>query len=131
MTRSDAIRYRSMIETAAQTMPDETALESVPLFPRWESSRDYNAGDRVRYNGILYRCLIQHTSQIGWEPDVAPSLWAPVLIESPDVIPDWVQPDSTNPYSIGDRVTHNGKIWVSTIDGNTWEPGVYGWEEIV
>ena len=38
------------------------------------------------------------------------------------------QPDSTNPYSKGDKVTHNGKMWVSTIDNNVWEPGVYGWE---
>ena len=29
----------------------------------------------------------------------------------------------------GDKVTHNGKTWVSNIDGNVWEPGVYGWNE--
>lgn len=40
------------------------------------------------------------------------------------------QPESTNPYSKGDKVTHNGKTWRSTIAGNVWEPGVYGWEEI-
>ena len=28
----------------------------------------------------------------------------------------------------GDRVTHGGRTWVSTIDNNVWEPGVYGWE---
>ena len=43
---------------------------------------------------------------------------------------EWEQPESTNPYSKGDKVTHNGKTWRSTIDGNVWEPGVYGWEEI-
>lgn len=130
MTRLDAIRYRSMIETAAQTMPDEMALESVPLFPGWASGRAYNAGDRVRYNGILYRCGQTHTSQPDWSPDITPALWHRVLIEDPGTAPEWVQPDSTNPYSTGDRVTHNGKIWVSTIDENTWEPGIYGWEEI-
>jgi len=30
----------------------------------------------------------------------------------------------------GDKVRHNGKIWVSIADYNVWEPGVYGWEEV-
>ena len=41
----------------------------------------------------------------------------------------WEQPESTNPYMKGDKVTHAGRTWVSTIDNNVWEPGVYGWEE--
>ena len=52
-----------------------------------------------------------------------------MLIPDPTVIPDWVQPDSTNAYAKGDKVRHNGKIWVSDLDGNVWEPGVYGWSE--
>ena len=44
-------------------------------------------------------------------------------------IPEWVQPDSTNSYSKGDKVTHNGKTWVSDIDNNVWEPGVYVWTD--
>lgn len=47
-----------------------------------------------------------------------------------DTIPEWEQPDSTNPYAKGDKVTHNGKTWQSTTDNNVWEPGVYGWEEV-
>lgn len=39
------------------------------------------------------------------------------------------QLDSTNPYTKGDKVTHNGKTWISDIDNNVWEPGVYGWME--
>ena len=31
----------------------------------------------------------------------------------------------------GDKVRHNEKVWVSTIDNNVWEPGVYGWDEIM
>lgn len=29
----------------------------------------------------------------------------------------------------GDKVAHNGKTWVSDVDNNVWEPGVYGWIE--
>jgi hypothetical protein len=61
---------------------------------------------------------------------VAPSLFAKVLIPDIDVIPEWVQPDSTNPYMKGDKVTYKGKTWISTIDNNVWAPGEYGWDEI-
>ena len=78
----------------------------------------------------MYRCLQGHTAQADWTPDAAPSLWAKVLIPDPEMIPEWEQPDSTNTYSAGDKVTHNGKTWVSGIDNNVWEPGVYGWTEV-
>ena len=60
-------------------------------------------------------------------PADAPSLWAEILIPDPEVIPDWVQPGSTNPYMKGDKVKLNGKTWMSDIDNNVWETGVYGW----
>ena len=60
----------------------------------------------------------------------APSLWARVLIDDPNSAPAWIQPDSTNPYAKGDRVMHRGRVWVSLVADNVWEPGVYGWEEV-
>lgn len=78
---------------------------------------------------MLYKILLDHISQPDWAPDVAVSLFAKVLIPDANVIPEWVQPDSTNPYMIGDKVTHNEKTWVSIVDNNAWEPGAYGWEE--
>ena len=79
---------------------------------------------------MLYRCLQAHTAQADWNPADAPSLWAKVLIPDPEVIPEWEQPESTNPYMKGDKVKHNSKTWISDIDGNVWEPGVYGWNEV-
>lgn len=111
-------------------MEDEEALESKELFPEWQNDTEYFVGDRVRHEGTLYKCLQSHTSQDDWTPDNAVSLWAAVLIPDPDEIPEWVQPDSTNPYGKGDRVKHNGKTWESNYDNNVWEPGVFGWSEI-
>ena len=129
--RELATQLRALVEKAAQSLNDEEALAGVNLYPQWEPDRDMLAGERLRFNGTLYRVLQNHTSQEGWEPDKAPSLFAKVLIPSPDVIPEWEQPDSTNPYMRGDKVAHNGKTWVSDIDNNVWEPGVYGWHEEV
>lgn len=128
-SKAQLTRMRRNIHLAATSLNDEQALESTELFPAWASGNTYQQGDRIRYGGILYRCLQAHVSQADWSPDAAPSLWARVLIPDPEVIPEWEQPDSTNPYSKGDKVRHNGRVWVSDLGGNVWEPGVYGWTE--
>lgn len=125
-----ARQLRAVIESMATGLDNSAALEATELFPNWHTDTAYAVGDRVRHDGILYKCLISHTSQSDWIPSNAVSLWARVLIPDPEVIPEWVQPDSTNPYMMGDRVTYNGKTWESTIDNNVWAPGVYGWVEI-
>ena len=129
LTESEVSRMLIAQQINALTVDDNTALRMVEFYPAWEAGTDYAAGFKVQHNGTLYKCLTAHTSQADWTPDAAPSLWAKVLIPDETVIPAWEQPDSTNPYSKGDTVTHNGKTWVSDIDNNVWEPGVYGWTE--
>lgn len=120
---------KAMTETASLT--DEEAISATCLYPRWSGEGvEYAKGQRVQYDGNLYTVLTAHTSQPAWTPTDAPSLWAKVLIPDPGIIPEWEQPDSTNPYKKGDKVTHNGKTWVSDYDNNVWEPGVYGWSEV-
>lgn len=129
MTRAEAEAIVAALVKLRESATDEQALSVSVLYPAWRSGVDYAVGTRVRYNGTLYRVLQAHSSQESWTPEAAPSLFARVLIPDPDTVPDWVQPDSTNAYSKGDRVRHNGKTWTSDIDGNIWEPGVYGWTE--
>lgn len=126
----NARKLRPIIEQAMQSVDGQDALDAVELYPAWAAGIAYPVGRKVRFGGVLYRCLTAHTSQEDWMPDVSPSLWAKVLVEDGEILP-WEQPESTNPYSKGDKVTHEGKVWVSEIDGNIWEPGVYGWTEAV
>lgn len=109
---------------------DEQACEVAVLYPEWKEDIAYEVGERILYGDVLYKVLIAHTSQATWTPDVSASLFAKVLIPDENVIPAWEQPDSTNPYMIGDKVAHDGKTWVSNVDNNVWAPGVYGWEEV-
>lgn len=122
---------RASMDAAAIVLTDEQAAKAPRLYPAWKESKSYTVGERIRYNGILYKVLQAHTSQEDWTPDVAVSLFAKVLISDPTTIPAWEQPESTNPYKKGDKVTHNGSTWISTVDNNVWEPGVYGWEKAV
>ena len=130
MTKSEAKAFISALVTLREAATDEQALAVLALYPAWRSGMDYAVGIRVLYNGTLYKVLTAHTSQDDWTPDAAHSLFAKVLIPDETVIYEWEQPDSTNTYSAGDKVTHNGKTWVSDIDNNSWEPGVYGWTEL-
>ena len=132
ISKEKAMRLREIIEMAmnSASLEDEVAIEGTPLFAMWQIDVNYKVGDKVQYSGVLYRVLQEHTSQADWTPDAAPSLFAKVLIPDVNVIPAWEQPDSTNPYMKGDKVTHNGKTWISNCDNNVWEPGVYGWDEV-
>lgn len=129
MTRADAQAIIAALVNLRESATDEQALSVPVLYPAWRSGVAYVTGQRVLHNGVLYKVLQDHTSQDDWTPDAASSLFAQVLIPDENVIPEWVQPDSTNPYAKGDKVTHNGKTWVSDYDNNVWEPGVFGWTE--
>lgn len=130
ITRTRAYKLRELIVKASAYLEDSDALDGIELFDAWAVGVEYAVDDRIRYNEKLYKCLQSHTSQSTWAPTDAPSLWAQVLIPDPEVIPEWAQPESTNPYMKGDKVKHNGKTWICDIDNNVWEPGVYGWTEI-
>lgn len=127
-----ARELRPIIEKASESLNDTVALSAVELFPYWNpDSIVYAVGFRVQYNGLLYRCLQEHTSQSSWTPTDAPSLW--VRIDDLSIEwPEWRQPTgSTEAYSKDAKVSHKEKHWVSNLDGNVWEPGVYGWTEQV
>lgn len=132
MTREKARQLRAMIEKASVSLPDEDALEAVELFPAWGAGTAYTLNDRIRYGDKLYKCVQPHTSLVGWEPPNAPALWTEVA--KPGEIPVWKQPTGAqDAYMTGDKVHYpdlDGPVYVSTVDDNVWQPGVYGWELI-
>ena len=128
MTRKEAEAFIEAVLKLRAAAGDEIAIEAGAAYPRWKENVNYTVGDRVLYEEVLYKVLQDHTSQSDWTPTAAVSLFAKVLIPSPDVIPEWEQPDSTNPYMKGDKVMYNGQIYVSNCDNNVWAPGIYGWD---
>lgn len=94
ITRQKAHHLRALIEKAAVSLSDSDALDAVELFPVWAVGVWYDAGIRLRHNGILYRCRIAHTSQTGWEPPNVPALFEEV--EEPG---QGDTPDNPIPYN--------------------------------
>ena len=120
---------KKMLSTDAEELSDEDALDVAALFPTWVSKmgEEVTAGERLWYDGFLWKVLQPHTAQENWTPSTSPSLYVKVSIEE---IPDWVQPTGAqDAYMKGDEVKHNGHVWESDVDSNTWEPGVYGWTQ--
>lgn len=130
MTRSEAIAFIRSLVKMREIVTDEQAIEAPAVYPEWNEGMDYSLDDRILYNKILYRVVTAHASQTDWTPDVSPSLFAKVLIPNENDIPEWEQPDSTNPYMTGDKVLYNGEVYISTVDNNVWPPDVYGWEVV-
>lgn len=127
ITRAQAKQLRRLLLKQTETLPDEEVV-NVPIFvEKWKADIYYEAGKRLNYKDIVYKVISSHTSQEDWTPDQATSLYAKILIPDSTIIPDWEQPESTNPYMIGDKVRHKDQTWVSDIDNNVWEPGVSGW----
>lgn len=103
----------------------------------------YKIGDKVTYNGKVYESVINANV---WSPDAYPVGWK--LVESSettdpeepsvdpeptDEYPEFVQPTGAHDaYKTGDKITYNGKHYISKIDGNVWSPDAYpqGWEEV-
>ena len=112
------------------TIDEVTATEHMSVFAAWEPGIAYAIGNLRTYGDKLYKCVQAHTSQSDWTPDVAVSLWS-VAGDPAEEYPEWSQPiGAHDAYQTGDKVSHNGKHWISTADNNVWEPGVYGWMEV-
>ena len=130
---ADLADDRNAYKSKLASVEDSVALYCVDVFPVWSGEGvDYKVNDRVNYNGVLYKVLTAHTSQEGWKPDVAPSLFVKVLVQEGEIL-DWAQPSAGNAYMKGDRVRYNDKVYESLIDNNVWSPDGYpaGWLEIV
>ena len=134
MKRSELFKIREMIEKASASLPDADAIEAAELFPAWAIGVAYSVGERVQYDGKLYKVVQAHTSQADWTPDKTPALFAEVA--APGEIPVWKQPTGAqDAYNKGDKVWYpdvNTTVYESVIDSNVWSPNDYpqGWKVV-
>lgn len=132
-----ALELRKALQIFLSTLDVEDNLENImevpSVFPKYQIGKMYKAKEVFSYgeNGVgdpqLYQVLQDHTSSEAWTPDSASSLYKKIGITE-EGVPLWVQPlGASDAYMAGDKAHHNNHIWVSDVDNNVWEPGVYGW----
>lgn len=117
---------------ASADLTNEQALAVAEFYPDWQVGKAYSKGEMVNYNGSLYRVVQSHNSQADWAPDQAVSLFSKVVIGE-DGVEEWIQPTGAHDaYSKGQQIRYKGKLWLSLIDGNVWEPAAGTlWTEVV
>jgi len=128
---------RKQFET--MVVSDEEINDYASLFPAFKVgeiiTQEMMDAEPVRrqYKNEVWEAIQPHTTQLDWLPPDVPALWGKVY--NPETIPLWVQPLGAGDPNIkhtGDKVQWpEGTIWISTVDDNIWEPGVYGWEEVL
>lgn len=134
MKRSELFKIREMIEKASASLPDADAIEAAELFPAWAVGVAYSVGERVQYDGKLYKVVQAHTSQADWTPPTVPALFTEVA--KPGEIPVWKQPTGAqDAYNKGNKVWYpdvNTTVYESVIDSNVWSPNDYpqGWKVV-
>lgn len=131
-----AQQYNRFMQMSVQSanLPDDQAMEVADLYPEWVAMKAYVVDEIVKY-GVnadgetqLYKVIQAHTSQEDWKPDVTASLYKAIGFTD-DGVSIWTQPlGSHDAYAKGDVVSFEDQLWISTVDGNVWQPGVYGWE---
>lgn len=126
------------LETLDPDTQADKILEVPTMYPKYQIGKVYKTKEVFSYgeNAVgdpqLYQVLQDHTSAEEWTPDTAKSLYKAIGITE-DGVAVWVQPlGASDAYNKGDRVSHNGAIYESTIDGNVWAPDAYpqGWKVV-
>lgn len=112
-----------------ETLDDTTISEHSDIFPKWDENWTGKKGSIIFDNGLLYRSIHDIGTGQNVKPSDNPSMWTPIGNPN-DEFSKWSQPlGAHDAYSKKDKVSHNNKKWISAVDNNVWEPGVYGWNE--
>lgn len=130
MNRSEAIRLRAIVETAAVSLDDKTASEAATLFPRLKHDGALiKAGTRINHNGTIKRAAVDLWDTAESSPDSAPTLWEDLAYKQGyRIAPDTFT--ATNAASKGERLWFGDELYESLIDGNVYTPTQYvdGWK---
>ena len=109
-----ALLIRQQINTL--TVDDNTALRMLEFYPEWASGTDCTAGYKVQHCGKLWRCIQAHTSQIGWEPENAASLWTEICESHAGTLEDPIPYSGNMALESGKYYSQDGKVYRCTRD---------------
>ena len=120
-TAQDAALMLAQIQ--ASKLSDADALKVPALFPAYETGHVYALGDRILWQGALYKAISGHTATAE-DPTADPQHWSKVVpAPTGEAVAEWV---SGKTYAKGDRVLKYGQVYESLMDANTLEPGSFG-----
>lgn len=101
----NARKLRPIVERAMQYIDGNDAFFAKELYPEWMPGMTCEVNYKVQKGGKLWKCLQAHTSQTGWEPENAASLWTEICETHAGTEEDPI------PYS-GNMALESGKYYM-------------------
>lgn len=122
---------KKLIEQQINTLAvdDNTALRMTAFYPEWVSGVGYAVGYKVQRNGKLWRVLQAHTSQDGWQPENAASLWEQINETHDGTIDDAIPYEGNMALVKGKYYTQGDAIYLC--DRDTVNPVYNALSELV
>ena len=111
LTESEVSRMLIAQQINTLTVDDNTALRMVEFYPEWAENTEYTIGYKVQRNGKLWRCIQAHTSQTGWEPENAASLWTEICESHAGTLEDPIPYNGNMALESGKYYMQDGKIY--------------------
>ena len=108
---------------------DNMALRMLPFYPEWSADTTYPVGYKVRRDGKLWRVVQAHTSQTGWEPENAASLWEQINEMHAGTLDDPIPYDGNMALTSGLYYMQDWVIYKCTRD--TGNPVYHALDELV
>ena len=116
LTESEVSRMLITQQINTLTIDDNTALRMTEFYPEWAADTEYTAEYKVQRNGKLWRCIQAHTSQTGWEPENAASLWTEICESHAGTLGDPIPYSGNMALESGKYYMQDGKVYRCTRD---------------
>lgn len=116
LTESEVSRMLITQQINTLTVDDNTALRMTEFYPEWAVGTEYTIGYKVQRNGKLWRCIQAHTSQTGWEPENAASLWTEICESHAGTLEDPIPYSGNMALESGKYYMQDGKVYRCTRD---------------
>ena len=116
LSESEVSRMLIAQQINTLTVDDNTALRMVEFYPEWAENAEYTAEYKVQRNGKLWRALQAHTSQAGWEPENAASLWTEICESHAGTLEDPIPYSGNMALESGKYYMQDGKVYRCTRD---------------
>ena len=116
LTESEVSRMLITAQVNTLSVDDNTALRMKEFYPEWAENTAYAVGYKVQRNGKLWRAVQAHTSQMGWEPENAASLWEQINETHAGTLEDPIPYDGNMALEKGKHYTQNYEVYLCIRD---------------
>lgn len=114
-----ARKIRPLIVKAAQMLDDADAIQAPELYDEWKPGVEYTVDYKIRRNGKVWKVLQAHTSQEGWEPENAASLFAVIDEVHAGTLEDPIPYDGNMELFSGKYYSQDDVIYLCIRDSGT------------